>query len=84
MPSKSAGLQVCGARSFDIAVTPDHGVIASGGNCAATAVQRGSDLAKGSRRFSVEGRRVEVGFGLLKMRPSSCAVLVVGRHEWSH
>jgi hypothetical protein len=53
----------------------DHRVIASGGDLAATAAQRRSDLTKGSRRLSVEGQRIEVGFGLLKMCLSSRAKL---------
>ena len=62
----------------------NHGVVTSGRDLAATAAKRGSDLAKGSRRLGIEGQRVEIRLGLLKMCLSSCAVLVVGRHEWSY
>lgn len=61
-----------------------HCVMASGGDFAVAAVKRGGDLAKDSRRLSVEWQWVEVALGLLKMYLSSRAVLIVGRYELSY
>ena len=62
----------------------DHGVIAPGGYLAATASQRGGDLAKDSRCRGVKGQGVEVGLSLLKMCLSSSPLLIVCRQKWSY